>query len=315
MKPRVFTVTRSVVMLMFLVVIGDIAAGQTYSPAAQFESLMNMRFYEANGGFLVDDIQMVFPSASFQKASLVISRAGGGVAASVPLRYERMEFPAFGRFRPASGETGVIKLGQPGSYMMSVVVDGKTLTEMPFTLTQENSTDPFNPGTRFVRSGPWSDVAYFRVVPDDPDGQMTFSWWTSTRELPAGMKSPKVTVHLIAGGKEIAATQGAVISDTMDWYFYNHKQLSVPSLPKNHWLTLSDVKKLSGDVTVVLKANGTPFKTYRMKVTAGQIERLPQNALTHDPHTAFISPRFIDTTSGSNSSYKMYEMYWLRAAK
>ena len=303
-------------VLLLLFGIADVAAGQTYAPAAQFESLMNMRFYEANGGFLVEDIQMVFPPPSFKKASLVINRAGGGgVAANVPLRYERMEFPAFGRLRPASGETGVIRIGQPGSYVMSVVADGKTLTEMPFTLAEENSADPFNPGKRFVRGGPWSDLAYFRVVPDDPNGQLTFSWWMSTRELPAGMKSPKVTVHLMAGGKEIAATQGAVVPDTMDWYFYNYKQLNVPTLPKNHWLTLSDVQKLSGDVTVVLKANGTLFKTYRMKVAAGQIERLPQNALTYAPHTDFISPRFIDTTSGSNSSYKVYEMYWLRAVK
>jgi len=304
---------RVVPFLLLLLV--STAGAQTYAPAVQFESLMNMRFYEANGGFLVEDIQLVFPPASVGKASLVVNRAGGGVAASVPLRYEKMEFPAFGRLRPASGETGNVKIGQAGSYVMSVVVDGKTLTEMPFTLTQETSADPFAPGTRFVRSGPWSDLAYFRVVPGDPAEQMTFCWWTSTRELPAGMKRPKVTVHLMAGGKEVAATQGAVVPDTMDWYFYNYKQLNVPTLPKNHWLTLADVQSLSGDVSVVLKANGTPFKTYRMKVTGGQIERLPQNALTHDPHTAFISPRFIDTTSGSNSSYKMYEMYWLRAVK
>ena len=302
------------ILLSLLLLMSSVSA-QSYPPVAQFESLMNMRFYEANGGFLVEDIQLVFPPASAGKASLVVSRAGGGVAASVPLRYEKMEFPAFGRFRPASGETGIVKIGQAGSYVMSVVVDGKTLTEMPFTLTQETSADPFSPGTRFVRSGPWSDLAYFRVVPDDPEGQLTFSWWTSTRELPAGMKRPKVTVHLMSGGKEIAATQGAVVPDTMDWYFYNYKQLNVPTLPKNHWLTLSDMQKLNGEVSVVLKANGTPFKTYKMNVSGGQIQRLPQNGLTYEPHAAFISPRFIDTTSGSNSSYKMYEMYWMKAAK
>ena len=200
------------------------AGAQTYKPAAQYESLMNMRFYEANGGFLVEDVQVVFPPAAVKDASLVVSETGGKQVAAVPLRYERMEFPAFGRFRPASGNPGNLRIGRSGDYVMSLVVDGQPVTQMPFTLKEENSSDPFSPGKRFVRSGPWLDLAYLRVVPDDPEGQMTFSWWTSTRELPAGVKSPKVTVHLMSGGKEIAATQGAVVPDTMDWSFYN-KQL------------------------------------------------------------------------------------------
>lgn len=295
--------------------IGGAYGQAAYPPAVQFESLMNMRFYEANGGFLVEDIQIVFPPASVQKAALVVDRAGGGAVATVPLRLEKMEFPAFARFRPASGQTGNVRIGQPGSYVMSVVVDGKAVTEMPFTLEKQTSADPFSPGSSFVRSGPWADLAYFTVVPGSPDGEMTFNWWMSQRELPGGSGTPKVTWHLMHGGKEIAAARGPVVPSTMDWYFYSHKQMEVPSKPRGHWLTLADVQALSGDVSVVLKANGTPFKTYRMKVSSGQIERMPQNALTYEPHTAFISPRFIDTSSGSNSSYKMYEMFWLRAAK
>jgi len=292
-----------------------VVCAQTYKPGAQYESLMNMRFYEANGGFLVEDVQVVFPPGAIKQASLIVSDASGKQVAAVPLRYERMEFPAFGRFRPAAGDPGNLRIGRSGDYVMSLVVDGQPLTQMPFSLKEETSSDPFNPGKRFVRSGPWLDLAYFRVVPDDSEGQLTFSWWTSTRELPAGMKSPKVTVHLMSGGKEIAATQGAVVPDSMDWYFYNYKQLSVPGVPRAHWLTLSDVQRLNGDLTVVLKANGTPFKTYRMSVASGQIGRLTENGLGHEPHIAWISPRFIDTSSGSNSSYKMYDMYWLRAVK
>jgi len=287
---------------------------QNYKPAVPMQSLMNMRFYEANGGFLVEDIQVVFPPASFQKAELVVTKDGGGTVASVPLRYEKFELPAFGRFRPASGNPGNLRIGQSGDFVMSVVIDGQTITRMPFSLKEETSADPFAPGKRFVRSGSWSDLAYLKVVPDDPSGQLTLSWWTSTRELPAGVKAPKVTVHLMNGGKEIATTQGAVVPDTMDWYFYDYKQLSVPSQPRAHWMTLDDLQKLNGDVTVVLKANGTPFKTYKLTVAGGQVQRLTENALNHEPHAAFISPRFIDT-GRSNSDNKMFEMYWLRAVK
>ncbi|HKR58485.1 MAG TPA: hypothetical protein VJS64_02030, partial [Pyrinomonadaceae bacterium] len=86
----------------------------------------------------------------------------------------------------------------------------------------------------------------------------------------------------------------------------------MPTLPKNRWLTLADMTKVNGEVTVMLKANGQPIKSYKAQVTVGQILRLPRNALNFEPHTAFISPRFIDTSSGSNSDYKMFEMYWFR---
>jgi hypothetical protein len=195
---------------------------------------------------------------------------------------------------------------------MQVVVADQTLTAMPFTLKEENSADPFNPGKKFVRDGSWRDLAYFTVVPDDPNGEVTFNWWFSTTELPAGVKRPRVTIHLLVNGKEMAASAGPVVPDTVDWYFYAHKQLSVPTLPRNHWLTLADLTRQSGEIALVVKANGQPIKSYTTTISGGQIQRLPRNALNFEPHADFISPRFIDVSSGSNSSYKMFEMYWVR---
>ena len=63
------------IILSLLLLISSFSA-QSYQPVAQFESLMNMRFYEANGGFLVEDIQLVFPPASAVKASLVVTCMG-----------------------------------------------------------------------------------------------------------------------------------------------------------------------------------------------------------------------------------------------
>jgi hypothetical protein len=295
-----------------LLLIASRALAQPYKPAIEYQSLLNMRYYEANGGFLVEDLQLVFPPASIGEAKFVITDQAGGMVDSVPLRYERMEFPAFGRFRAASGNPGNVRIGRSGSFVMSVIVDGQTLTSLPFTLREENSSDPFNPVRRFVREGPWRDLAYFTVVPDDPNGEVTFNWWLSTSELPAGMKQPPVTIHLLVNGKEIAASRGPVIPTTNDWYFYEHKQLSVPTLPRNHWLTLADITKQNGEVALVVKASGQPIKTYKTQVKGGQIQRLPRNALDIEPHATFISPRFIDTSAGTNSRYKMFEMYWLK---
>ena len=112
----------------------------------------------------------------------------------------------------------------------------------------------------------------------DPNGQVDFSWWLSTSELPAGMKQPPVTIHLLVNGKEIAASCGPVNPTTNDWYFNQHKELSVPTVPRNHWLTLVDITKTNGEVALVVKASGQPIKTYKARVTGGQLQRLPQNA-------------------------------------
>jgi len=286
------------------------AVAQTYKPAIEYQSLMNLRYYEGQGGFLVEDLQVVFPPASIRSAKLVVTEQGGAVVDTLPLRYEAMEFPAFGRLRPESGNPGNVRVGRTGSFVMSIVVDGQAITSMPFTLRDETNSDPFNPGKKFVRGGPFPDFAFFSVVPDDPNGEVTFNWWMSLREMPG--KDARVTLHVMNNGKEIASRTDPVIPSVSDWEFHQHRQISVPSLPKNHWLTLADLTKLSGEVAVVVKANGQPVKTYKTSVNGGQIQPMPRNALTFEPHAEFISPRYIDVSAGTNSRYKMYMMYWMK---
>ena len=210
-----------------LLVCFGVAVTQNYKPAIEYQSLMNLRYYEGQGGFLVEDLQVVFPPANIGNARFVIAEQGGAVVDTLPLRFERMEFPAFGRFRPESGNPGLVRVGRSGSFVMSVVVDGQTITSMPFTLSEDTNSDPFNPGKKFVRGGPFADFAYFSVVPDDPNGEVTFNWWMSLREMPA--KGARVTLHLMASGKEIASRTDPVIPSLTDWEFTRHRQISVPT--------------------------------------------------------------------------------------
>jgi hypothetical protein len=76
-------------------------------------------------------------------------------------------------------------------------------------------------------------------------------------------------------------------------------------------MTLADLTKRDGEYTVVAKVGGKPFKTYRAEVRGGQLQRHPRNSLDTQPHTDFISPRLVDTTSRSNSSYEMYDTFWV----
>ena len=292
------------------------SVAQSNMAAIEYDSLLNMRFYEITGGFLVETLEVVFPPADRRPATFEVTRDDGSVVASVPLRLEPLGgFPAFGVFRPATGNPGTVAVGQAGNFVMAVKLGGETITAMPFSLKEQVSTDAFAPGRKFVRDGPWSDLAFFSALTDDPAARIDFNWWMSTRELPAGMKAPKVTIHLLANGKEIAASRGPVVPDTLDWYFYERKEMIVATQPQQRWLTVSDLTKLNGEIALVVKANGQKIKFFTTEVRGGQIQRLDRNRLDTQPRTAFISPRYVDLTDRSRSDYTMRDMYWVTRGK
>ena len=291
---------------------GSPLGSQTYKPAIEYQYLMELRFYENQGGFLVEGLEVVFPPPGLKKATFVISRSNGDVVTSVPLRLETplASYTAFGMFLP-DAVSGLAPIGEAGDYELSVRVDGQAITSLPFTMKREASNDPFNPKNTFVREGPWRDLAHFSVATEDTDSHLEFSWWTSLRELPPGTKNPMVTLHLMYGGREIAATRSPVVPTQTDWQFLRH-EFHFPAEPKVRWMTLADLTKRDGEYTVVAKVNGTPFKSYKAEVKGGQLQRHPRNSMNMEPHTAFISPRQVDTSSRTTSRYSMRDVYWIR---
>lgn len=287
------------------------SAPQSYKPAIEYQSFMELRFYENQGGFLVEDLEVVFPPPGLQKATFVISRPNGEVVTTVPLRLETplASYTAFGMFKP-DAVSGLAPIGEAGDFVLSVHIDGQPITTLPFTMKREASDDPFNPKTTFVREGPWRDLAYFSVRTDEPDSHLEFSWWTSLRELPPGTKNPLVTLHLLYGGQEIAATRSPVVPTQTDWQFLYH-EFVLPATPVR-WMTLADLTKRDGEYTVVAKVNGKPFKSYKAEVRGGQLQRHPRNRLDTEPHTAFISPRLVDTSARTTSRYAMRDTYWVK---
>src|SRR5688500_14449739 len=280
------------------------SAAQQYEPAIEYHSLMQLRFYENQGNFLVEDLEVVFPPAGQRKATFVVSRAGGGVVASVPLRLESplAEFQMFGMYKP-DGVPGNVRVGEPGDYVLSVQVDGRAITTLPFSMKREANSDPFNPQTAFVREGPWRDLAYFSErVGEAANNNLVFNWWTSLRELPPGTSRnrPLVTLHVMHGGQEIAATRSPVVLSQTDWQFFN-QEFHFPAEKQVRWMALADLTKRDGEYTVVAKVGGKPFKTYRAEVRGGKLQRDPRNSLDRQPHTDFISPRLVDTSTRSTS--------------
>jgi hypothetical protein len=294
---------------------GDIfqVFAQNYKPAAELETLLNMRFYENNGGFLVENIQIVFPPQGVQRGEFVISRAGGEEVVSVPLRMEPFgNFPAFANLKPA-GHTGSIKVGQSGDFVMAVKLGGEVITQMPFSLKEERNNDPYNPQTRFVREGLWRDHAFISAPVADPSGHIFFHFWISLRELPAGISSPRLNVHLMHGTQEVGVTRSPIVPSYIDWSFFSKDLVTPAGLAPGspHYLTMADLKK-DGEYAIVLKANGQPVKSYKFQIKGGQVQRPDQSRIDYEPHVNFLSPRYIDTTSGTGSRYAMHDMYWVK---
>jgi hypothetical protein len=315
---KAFTFQREVLfaaVTLCLVLCGD-GAAQANKPAISYESFMDMRFYESDGGFLVEDLVVVFPPGGKPSATFVIMRPSGEVVASVPLQYSPLErFAAFGRFHPAPGNPGKVTLNQSGDFVMGVKINGEMITTMPFSLKEEVSNDAFNPGKKYVRSGPWSDLAFFSQITDDPDAMLHFNFWLSTRELPAGMRRPKVTLHLTLNGKEVAASRAPVVPDYADWYFYERKELIMETKPKQKWLNLTDLTRQDGELVMIVKAEGQPIKSYKTRVTGGKLQSLERSHLGFEPHTDFISPRYVDLTDRSRSDFTMRDMFWVSKVK
>jgi hypothetical protein len=287
------------------------SGSQAYKAAIEYQYLMELRFYEDQGGFLVENLEVVFPPAGSKKATFVISRPNGDVVTSVPLRLETplASYTAFGMFLP-DAVAGLAPIGEPGDYVLSVQIDGQPITSLPFSMKREASNDPFNPKNTFVREGPWRDLAHFSVT-EDPDSHLEFSWWTSLRELPPGTKNPMVTLHVLYGGQEIASTRSPVVPTQTDWQFLR-QEFHFPAEKVVRWMTLADLTKRDGEYTVVAKVNGQPFKSYKAEVKGGQLQRHPRNRLDMEPHTAFISPRQVDTSSRTSSRYSMRDVYWIK---
>lgn len=305
---------RGLFIVTLLLLMVPNAFGQEHKPAAEYLSLLNLRFYEADGGFLVDGLQLVFPPQGARRAAFVLSKAGGGEVASVPLRIEPFEkFPVFGLLVP-DGNPGVVKVGQPGDFVITIKVNGEAVSALPFSMREEKGTDPFNPTRRFTREGPWKDLGFVSAKVDDPQARLSFNWWTSLRELPAATGRTLLTVHAMRGGQEIASSNSPVVPSSNDWQFFTRELVEAKTVgkPTRQYLTRAALAANDGEVTFVVKANGQPVKSYRMQVKGGQLQSLDRSRLGYEPRTDFISPRMIDTSSGSSSDYHMLEAYWLR---
>lgn len=301
-------VIRFSVLIALLGIVFSLIAGQVqeHKPAITYESLMDMRFYPARGGFLVETLGVVFPPSGDPPAELIIRRSSGETVGRVPLRLTRWpKWPAFGTLSP-KGVPGTVDVGQPGDYVMVVKLGSEEITRLPFSLKLEASTDPFNPKKTFYREGPWNSLAYLAAATEKPDDALRFCFWVSQQEIPgAKNKQQKASVHLLRGSQEVAFANAILGWD--DWTFLS-LQLQEPQ--KRGFWPFKPAMLTDGSYTLLYKVEGQTIRSFPFQVKGGQIQRMTRNQLGYTPHADFLSPRIIAIV---NRDPVMQDVFWVKA--
>jgi hypothetical protein len=298
-------------VLTLLLVVPSATFGQLARPAAEYRSLLNMRFSEADGEFRVEGLQLVFPPAGDKLAVLTVNKSSGEQMFSLPLRFEsHSSSPIFADLVP-DGEAKAIKLRQSGDFVLIIVIGDDVVTRLPFTLKVEPNGNAYDPPKRFLREGPWRDLAYFSIPLDRATANVDFNWWMSLRELPIGMTNPLVAIHLMKDSREVARSRDRVVLNNDDWQFFT-SELTRMTKTSSQQLTLADLNRRDGEYQLIVEANGTPIKSYRVMVEGGRFQRVEQSRLDFEPHADFMSPRLLDTSARSDSRDLKRDVYWVR---
>lgn len=287
------------------------AFAQAGKPAIEYKSLLNMGFAGENGDFQLDALHIIFPPTGYEQAMLTISKTSGEEVASLPLRLDSyLNFPVFGRFVPESKPMS-IKLRQAGDFVLTIKLGAEVITRFPFSLVAEPDEDPYSPPKRFLREGPWRDFGYISLPMNNAQAAIRFNWWMSVRELPRGMTNPAITIHLMDNYKEMAVSRGEIRLKNLDWRFFS-SELVKTKKPGTEQMTMRELVKRDGVYLLIVKANGTPIKSFRLETKNGRLQRAEQSRIDFEPHTDFISPRFIESRGQSGADYLVTDAYWVR---
>jgi hypothetical protein len=299
---------RSIILFTISLIISGLA--QNYQPAMDYRAMMNIRFYEQTGGFLIETLPIFFPPQDMNSVAFEIIDANGKSKLKSGVYVNKWQkFPIVDGIRP-KGSAGNVKLGQAGNYILRVTVAGKEITRIPFKMAVQNSGDPFNPKSTFTRQGPWSKLGFISVNPERPDDAISFNWWANTGEMPGG-KGGKMTAHILKSGNEIAESRGFFISK-INWQACN-KPFKQAGTNFRNFFTLANLTANDGTYEIILKAGDKIIRTYTATVSGGKINHHPRSAMDYTPHAEYIVPKIIFNNTGSGSNNKMFDAYWVES--
>ena len=115
---------------------------QQHQPSVDFTSLMNLRFYNQSGGFMIENLTMIFPPDNYKNIEFEITTPSGESVYKSGLRLQKWDnLPAFANLAPYG--PAMVHLEQTGDFIINIKVDSMVISRLPFTLKAEKNGDPF----------------------------------------------------------------------------------------------------------------------------------------------------------------------------
>lgn len=295
--------------VLFVAVSFTSSLAQTYPPAMDYAAMMDIRFYDATGGFLIETLPVFFPPSDAEQLEFEIATAGGDVKFSKSVKVlPYQQLPVVDGIRPKGN--GSVSGLPPGDYVFCVKAGAEEITRVAFTMVAGKSDDPFNPQTKFTREGPWSALGYLASNAENPEEALQFHWWSRVAELPGG-QGGKVEVQMMKEGQVLADTKGFFVSK--DIWQSCAKPLRKAGSGGREFFTMADLCSEDGDYRVIVKSGDTIIRTYLASVNGGELQHHPRSAMGYEPKAEYITPKVVTGSAGNGSGRQMIDAYWMDA--
>ncbi len=309
-KNKIFTWKGLFAVLLVATCLIPPASAQTYSPAMDYASMLNVRFYENSGGFMVETLPLFFPPGKLESLEFEIATAQGKSKFRKNAQAQKwQQFSVVDGIRPSGG--GNVGGLPTGDYRFQVKLNGEAITSVPFTINVSQGDDPFNPKKTITRQGPWSQLGYITDNPEQPKEAIRFNWWANIGELPGG-QGGKVVALLKKEGVVLADSRGFFVSKKI-WQTCS-KPLRKAGSNGRQFFTMADLLGQDGSYQMVLESAGKTLRTYKMVVAGGKLQHHPRSALGYQPQADYIVPKVIGGKTGDSSGFIMLDAYWLDAS-
>lgn len=217
----------------------------------------------------------------------------------------------FCRYRTV-GPSASYAFTEAGDYSLSVAIDDRTLTSVPFTVQIKSSGDPFDPKTMALTDSALMHWAQLRVRDPKSSG--------ANVEVVFRLRGDEFAVPPKENIEVFIENQGQKV--------YRAGTLSAAGLPKGgNWgkftksvqyrkeqgsgvVKVGDFTKRDGDYRIVLREGGKALKAFPFVIEGGKVTAHRRSAFGYEPATDFLLPRVV----GGRESGQFVDVTWIEPA-
>ena len=281
-------------VFLLLFCLTSLASAGTPEPAISMASFLRMKpqLNNAEPSIADNKLDLLFaPQGDFE--AQIIYRNGRQIIDQLTAKPSQR----YGNMARLKWKRKTIPLGtESGPRSIEVLLGGKSVGKLDFTLTKSASSDPYDPKVSWLLGGPWSDLAYFTYPADDRNQQrINFHYWSNRGDL--GGAKGMIDVVMKRGNKVMGKTRSSEAS----YDFYLHRDMPLKT-PKGKPVMLPDLQALNGPFVIELSHKGKVIKRFRGTIQNGKFKAHPRSVLNFQPRNQFLGARTLNEGGGQLDS-------------